>query len=299
MAAVPRRDRPRSDGRAPTDAAPAAIPAPPLRAEQLRVRLGAREVVCGVDLDVHAGSLVALLGPNGAGKSSTLSALAGDLPASGGRVHLDARTLQAWSAGERARRRAVLPQHAALAFDLPVLDVVCLGRAPFGDGRTEAETIAIEALELVELGHKTAASYLALSGGERQRVQVARLLAQAWPAASERARTCLLDEPVASLDPRQQHRVLSALRTLANEGVAVVVVLHDVTLAAAYADRLVMMRDGRVLADGAPRDVCCAAVLEATYDTEFAVHVGADGRPIVSPRACEGVGFGAGAGVLR
>jgi iron complex transport system ATP-binding protein len=268
-------------------------PLAPLHTEALRVRLGARDVVCGVDLALHAGSLVALLGPNGAGKSSTLAALAGDLRASGGRVCLEGRTLDAWSATERAQRRAVLPQHAALAFDLPVLDVVCLGRAPFGDGRAAAEAIATEALELVELGHKTASSYLALSGGERQRVQVARLLAQAWPGAVDRAHTCLLDEPVASLDPRQQHRVLGALRTLADGGTAVVVVLHDVTLAAAYADRLVVMREGRVLADGAPGEVCCAEVLEAAFDTGFAVHRGDDGRPVVAPRAMGAVTFSA------
>jgi iron complex transport system ATP-binding protein len=265
--------------------------ATPLQTDALRVRLGAREVVCGVNLTLHAGSLVALLGPNGAGKSSTLAALAGDLPVSSGRVMLDGRALDAWSATERAQRRAVLPQHASLAFDLPVLDVVCLGRAPFGDGRAEAEAIATEALELVELGHKTASSYLALSGGERQRVQVARLLAQAWPTAAVRAHTCLLDEPVASLDPRQQHRVLGALRTLADGGTAVVVVLHDVTLAAAYADRLVVMRDGVVLADGMPSTVCSADVLEAAFDTGFAVHVGDDGRPVVAPRAMGAVAF--------
>lgn len=263
----------------------------PLSTDALRVRLGARDVVCGVNLALHAGSLVALLGPNGAGKSSTLAALAGDLPASGGRVSLDGRALDAWSATERAQRRAVLPQHASLAFDLPVLDVVCLGRAPFGDGRAEAEAIATDALELVELGHKTASSYLALSGGERQRVQVARLLAQAWPTAEARAHTCLLDEPVASLDPRQQHRVLGALRTLADGGAAVVVVLHDVTLAAAYADRLIVMRDGEVLADGTPNAVCCADVLEAAFDTGFSVHRGDDGRPVIAPRPMTAVAF--------
>lgn len=257
----------------------------PLCGEQLHVRLGARDIVRGVGLTLSCGSLVALLGPNGAGKSTTLGALAGDLPLAAGAVRLDGRALHDWSPRERAARRAVLPQHATLSFDLPVLDVVTLGRAPFGDGRADAEAIAVDALELMELGHKTAASYLALSGGERQRVQVARLLAQAWPHAAARAHTCLLDEPVASLDPRQQHRVLGALRTLADAGTAVITVLHDVTLAAAYADRLIIMRDGGVVADGPPAVVCTAEVLEDAFETAFHVHRDADGRPIVAARA--------------
>jgi iron complex transport system ATP-binding protein len=260
-------------------------PRSPLCGERLHVRLGARDVLRGVDLTLAPGSLVALLGPNGAGKSTTLGALAGDLPLTAGTVRLDGRALNEWSPGERAARRAVLPQHATLSFDLPVLDVVMLGRAPFGDAHADAEMIAVDALELMELGHKTAASYLALSGGERQRVQVARLLAQAWPRAAARAHTCLLDEPVASLDPRQQHRVLGALRTLADEGTAVVTVLHDVTLAAAYADRLVIMRDGGIVADGPPSAVCTAEVLEAAFETAFHVHRDADGLPIVAARA--------------
>jgi iron complex transport system ATP-binding protein len=182
----------------------------------------------------------------------------------------------------------MLPQHASLAFDLPALEVVRLGRAPFGDRAADAERIAVCALDAVELGHAAAGSYLALSGGERQRVQFARLLAQAWPEAPACAATCLLDEPVANLDPRQQHRVLALLRALARHERAVVVVLHDLTLAATYADRVVVMREGRVLADGAPAAVCTPGVLGAAFDVDFAVLQGDDGHPIIAPRAAPG-----------
>lgn len=257
---------------------------PLLVAQDIMVRRGARAVVRDLSLTVSPGELVALVGPNGAGKSTLLSTLCGDRVPDAGTVRLGDPILHRLPPAERARRRAVLPQQAALSFDLPVLDVVQMGRTPFGDSPARSAVIAREALAAVELEPMAGRGYLQLSGGERQRVQFARFLAQTWPDA-ESATVGLLDEPVANLDPRQQHRSLAVLRSLASTGRALVVVLHDLALASLYADRVVVLRDGQVLADAAPDCGLTCDVLESAFDTRFSERHGDGGRPVLLPCA--------------
>ncbi|WP_055612257.1 heme ABC transporter ATP-binding protein [Streptomyces phaeochromogenes] len=229
-------------------------------AEALHVRLGGREVLSGVDVTARAGEVLALVGPNGAGKSTLLGALAADLPAAAGVVRVHGRPASEWSAQELALRRAVLPQSAALSFPFAVEEVVRMGRAPWAGRPEEGEDDAAvaSAMAATEVSDFAGRSFSALSGGERARVALARVLAQ-------RTRLLLLDEPTAALDLRHQELVLRVCRARAHAGDAVVVVLHDLGLAAAYAHRVVILRAGRAVADGRPAEIFTDRLLSDVY----------------------------------
>ncbi|MFE4259927.1 heme ABC transporter ATP-binding protein [Streptomyces sp. NPDC056883] len=253
--------------------------APLAEVTDLRVRLGGREVLAGIRLTVRAGEVLALVGPNGAGKSTLLAALSGDLPAASGEVRIDGRPVGGWPAPELALRRAVLPQSAELAFPFPVEDVVRMGRAPWAgtgtaDGDEEAVAAAMAATEVTGFA---ARPFSGLSGGERARVALARVLAQGAPLL-------LLDEPTAALDLRHQELVLRICRDRAAAGDGVVVVLHDLGLAAAYADRVAVLHDGRIAVDGPPAEVFEDGLLSRVYrqPVEVLPHP-RTGAPLVVP----------------
>ncbi len=260
-----------------------------LRAEGLTVHAGGAVLLDGVNIEVRSGSLLALVGPNGAGKSTLLAALAGDALASpAGRsgkasaaraVRYGDAPLGSLSPGELARRRAVMPQQHSIAFPFTVEEVVTMGRAPWHGSSAAAEDEAIVAWALETTG--TAAlrerAVTTLSGGERARVVLARTLAQDAPVV-------LLDEPTAALDPPQQERALALLAERAAAGDAVVVAVHDLTAAAAHADRIALLSGGRLLAVGAPEEVLTPALLEQAYGHPMEVLTEASGgRRIVLP----------------
>jgi iron complex transport system ATP-binding protein len=231
-----------------------------LRARGVSVEAGGRRVLDEVDLEVHAGEMVVLVGPNGAGKSTLLSALAGDRALAAGSVDLDGSVLGSWPVAERARRRSVLMQSNEVSFPFVVGDVVRMGRAPWRrhpeaerDDAAVAEAMA--AAEVTAFAHRPVT---ALSGGERARAAFARTHAQ-------ECRITLLDEPTASLDIRHQHRVLARTRERVEAGGAAIVVLHDLGLAAAYADRVALLAAGRLAAFGAPRQVLRSDLLTRVY----------------------------------
>ncbi|MFJ9677207.1 heme ABC transporter ATP-binding protein [Streptomyces sp. NPDC101194] len=253
---------PRNPFRGRSRLLPAPVPpgSPVAEARGLRVRLDGRPVLDSVDLTAYAGEVLALVGPNGAGKSTLLAALAADLPAESGAVRIDGRSAADWSAAELALRRAVLPQSAALSFPFPVADVVRMGRAPWaGTERADEDDPAVaSAMAATEVAEFAGRPFSALSGGERARVALARVLAQ-------RAPLLLLDEPTAALDLRHQEVVLRLCRERAAAGDAVVVVLHDLGLAAAYADRAAVLRDGRIAVAGPPVEVFTGELLGEVY----------------------------------
>jgi iron complex transport system ATP-binding protein len=230
-------------------------------AEGVRVHLGGRPVLDGVDVTVRAGEVLALVGPNGAGKSTLLGVLAADVPAAEGVVRVNGRPVADWTAPELALRRAVLPQSASLSFPFPVEEVVRMGRAPWAgtDLADEDDAAVAEAMARTEVTGFAGRPFSALSGGERARVALARVLAQRSPLL-------LLDEPTAALDLRHQELVLRLCRERARAGDAVVVVLHDLALAAAYADRVAVLRAGRIAADGPPARVFSEELLSDVYD---------------------------------
>ncbi|MFI6386916.1 heme ABC transporter ATP-binding protein [Nonomuraea sp. NPDC050547] len=221
---------------------------------------GSEPVLRGADLAVFAGEVLALVGPNGSGKSTLLSVLAGDVRPRAGAVHLDGRPVAAWTARELALRRAVLPQRLDLAFPFTVEEVVGMGRAPWArtPGEEQDAQVVEAELERADVARFRTRAFQELSGGERARVGLARVLAQRTPML-------LLDEPTAALDIRHQEAVLGLAGERARAGDAVVVVLHDLALAAAHADRVAVLSEGVVRACGTPARVLGEELLSHVY----------------------------------
>lgn len=201
-----------------------------------------------LDLDWQGGQLVALLGPNGSGKSTLLGALAGILPAEG-RVRLGGEAIADLSWPELARRRAMLPQRQPQLFHIPVFQVLSLGL----DEGTEPEVrnrAVVSLCEALELEALLARDFSRLSGGEQQRVLIARTLLQLWPSLNPDGRVLLLDEPLAGLDLHHQLALLRLLKSLARQGLLVVLAIHDINLAIDWADRILCLQQGRLVSEG-------------------------------------------------
>jgi iron complex transport system ATP-binding protein len=233
---------------------------------------GALPAVRGVTLSVARGDYLGLLGANGAGKSTLLRLLAGTLVPQTGSVLLDGRTLAGYARPALARRIAVLPQRLHVAFDTPVEELVLLGRTPHGGalaalrGPSARDRHAVErALDATGTARFRGRTMRQLSGGEQQRVALALALAQ-------EADVLLLDEPTSHLDPGHAVEVLDLVEWLRRErGLTVVAVFHDLNLAALYASRLAVMREGALLAQGAPEDVIKPDVLSAAYGPRLTI----------------------------
>lgn len=268
-----------------------------LKAQGLSIHRGGRQILADIDLALPAGQVTGILGANGTGKSSLLAVLAGELRAAAGTITLHDQPLSHWSTAELARWRAVLPQSPSLQFDLPVETVIGMGAYPHARGRAvrnlspqeamAADEAALQqVLSMADIAHLYTRRYRQLSGGEQQRVQFARVLYQLLLArrGPDEYRVLMLDEPTASLDPRHQLTLLSAVRQLAHEeNMAVLVILHDVNLAAGCCDQLLLIGEGRVAASGTPAGVLTPAVLRSVYGVEAMVlpHPAQPERPLV------------------
>jgi iron complex transport system ATP-binding protein len=254
-----------------------------LRTQNLHIRRGRKIVLMDITLELKPGEVLGVLGPNGAGKSTLLGALCGELQADHTSVWLDERELRDWTGAQRAQRLAVLPQVSTLNFAFRVEEVVGMGRLPHQTGRTRDDEIVAAALQAADAGHLSGRSYLALSGGERQRVHLARVLAQLWPG--EVGQTLLLDEPTSMLDPLHQHTTLQAVREFADRGASVLVILHDLNLAARYCDRLLLLEGGRPVALDTPEQVLRPEPLKAVFGLDVLVQKHPErGHPLIIAR---------------
>ena len=251
-----------------------------LRADRIRFARGRRLIIDDVDCTVPAGAVGALLGPNGAGKSTLLHLIAGVERADAGAARLGDRDLAALRRRDRARVLALAEQEVQDAPGLRVAEVVALGRTPYlgafaGPGELDRTVVrrSLEDLGLVELADR---EYATLSGGERQRVNLARALAQ-------EPELLLLDEPTNHLDVHAQLTMLGLLRELADGGLTVLAALHDLSLAAGYADHVIVLASGRVQAAGAPADVLTPPLIREVWgvDAEVLEHP-ATGRPLIA-----------------
>ena len=242
---------------------------PTIEARGLSYEIEAETLLDSVDLHADRGQLVGVIGPNGAGKSTLLRAISGMLRHQGGTVWLDGTELHAISAKEIAARLALVPQIAPYTHGFTALELVLMGRYPhlgrFQIEGREDDRIAKDAMRVTETEQFADRTLDTLSGGERQRVFVSRALAQ-------QPRILLLDEPTSNLDIFHQIKVLDLVRQLVDEGLTAVAAIHDLHMAARYCDRLILLNDGRVLADGLPEEVLSPETIESAFGVESAVY---------------------------
>lgn len=229
------------------------------------VDLGRKRILTAVDLEVHDREFMALVGPNGSGKSTALRAMTGLRSVANGQVRLHGRDLRAWSARQRAQQIAFVEQDSSGASDLLVAELVALGRLPahppWRSPDKEAHALVQRALEAVDMSHLATRPMSQLSGGERRRALLARAFAQDTGIV-------VLDEPTNHLDVRYQHAVLSTVRSWDR---TVVCALHDLDLALTYADRIVVIHEGRIVADGTPIDVLEPGLIAAVFGVRASV----------------------------
>ncbi len=233
-----------------------------LTAQDVGVTLSGRVVLRDITLSLASGRLVALVGPNGAGKTTLLRALAGLVPSTG-TIGIEGEMLESLSLRQRALRFGYLPQGHVVHWPLPAKDIVALGRYPHGASDPARLAFADEqavhrAMQATDVLQFAARPVTQLSGGERSRVALARVLAVESPVI-------LADEPTASLDPRYQIDVTTNLRAAADRGVLVLLVTHDIGLAARFADTVLVMADGRIVAQGAPAQVLTDAIMADVF----------------------------------
>lgn len=211
-----------------------------------------RVLVNNAAFSVKTKEILAIIGPNGAGKSSLLKAIDGSLAYQG---TIDLPNISD-DTNIRAKQVAFLPQQSTLSFPFTVSEVVELGRMPHATGKTRDQEIINDALALMDIGYLAHRRYTDLSGGEKQRVQLARVFSQIWEADPDApSRLLILDEPTTSLDLGHQHQLLNAVKDFAERGVAVVMVMHDINLAARYADTLLALLCSEQIALGTPSEV--------------------------------------------
>ena len=231
-----------------------------LSAKDLSVTIAGNTILDKVSLEVRSGEIVALVGPNGAGKSTLLAAITGDRDCDSGTVEIGNAPASEWTQLELAMRRSVLLQRIEMSFPFAVAEVIRMGREPWRntDLEDEDDEAMAWAVEATDVGHLLDRSFTTLSGGEQARAALARTL-------SQRTALLMLDEPTAALDIAHQEQVLRVARERARLGDAVVVVLHDLALAASYSDRVVILSEGRVVASGWPIDVMTDELLSSVY----------------------------------
>jgi iron complex transport system ATP-binding protein len=245
------------------------------------VTLGSTPVLSDVSLTVDRGEFVGLVGPNGAGKTTLLQCLSGVRTPDEGSIRIDGSALDALGSRETSRRVAVVPQDTTLNFDFTVRDVIAMGRTPhrgrFERATTEDRRIVDDAMARTSVESFADSSIRAVSGGERQRVILARALAQEAPIL-------LLDEPTASLDVNHQIRTLDLVEDLVAQGRTAVAAIHDLSLAARYCDRLVLLADGEIVTTGAPAEVLTRTTVAEAFDADAAVTTDpVTGSPAVTP----------------
>jgi iron complex transport system ATP-binding protein len=245
------------------------------RLQDVGMHYGNNEVLRSVTLSFGRGELVAIIGPNGAGKSTLLGIMAGIRPHFTGECSLEGKPLAKWPRRAFAQQVSVVPQLQQVEFPFSAEQVVLMGRTPFSDGMFESDAdhaAVTHAMEITDTLRFRSRDFRTLSGGERQRVILASALAQS-------PKVLLLDEPTTFLDLEHQVSLYRLLRSLCHDGLLALAVTHDLNLAAAYADRIVILHNGGVAADGSPEEVIHAAAIKAVFSTAVDIQAGPTGRP--------------------
>ncbi len=225
----------------------------------------------GIDLLANCGEITTVIGPNGAGKSTLLKAIAGDIACSAAQMDFCNQDLRAWKVEQRACALAVLSQENSLEFPFSCEEVVAMGRLPHSSGRKKDRQVVMAAMAKMDITHLEKRLYTQLSGGEKQRTQLARVFSQLWTEeqSEHKPRLLLLDEPTAYLDLGHQQQLMRAIRAFAETKVAVLMVLHDVNLAAQYSDKVLVLNEGECMASGETAEVLSKALLSELFAAEL------------------------------
>jgi len=259
-----------------------------LRVSNIAVSIGKVPILSDVSLTVSPGDFAVVIGPNGAGKSTLVKAISGELRPSSGEIHINELPVCGTSPARMAMHRAVLPQASTLSFPFTVYEVIRLGMlgGMSGVAREQTDWLILEALARVDLAGFEGRYFQELSGGEKQRVHLARALCQVWtPVYQGVSRFLILDEPTSSLDIRHQLAILALAKDYTRAGGGAVAVLHDLNVAAMFADRIVVLDRGRVCADGPPGEILTNALVETVFGLPARVNeTPGNGTPYVLPQ---------------
>jgi iron complex transport system ATP-binding protein len=239
-----------------------------MEVEDIEFKRGRKTILKEVSFSVKHGEMIAIVGPNGAGKSTLLKILSGALKPTSGAIKFHDEDLHKWSPAYLSKNRAVLSQNYQLSMDFTVEEVVLMGRYPFFEKIPSSDDLAIvnEVMSQVQIGRYRTKSINELSGGEQQRVHLARVLAQSY-----HGRLVFLDEPISSLDLKFQHETLKILNKKKKDNSSIIVVLHDLNLAAKYADRILLLSAGGIESIGEPGEALKQEVLSVIYDIPLRV----------------------------
>ncbi|MGR6861626.1 heme ABC transporter ATP-binding protein [Aliivibrio salmonicida] len=230
-------------------------------AKNISYQLNNKLILDDLNLDLHCGEVTTLLGPNGAGKSTLLKILCDEIESNHDIRYFNKRK-DDWNKTLLAQQLGILPQQSSLSFSFSVDEVVELGGLPLDLPNKTLKQITQSMMKKTGIGHLTERLYPSLSGGEKQRVHLARVLTQ---VSQHQQNIVMLDEPTSALDLSHQHNTLRLARELANEGAAVVVVLHDLNLAAQYSDRVIVLKDGKLQVDGTPWEAITIEMIKDVY----------------------------------
>ncbi len=253
-----------------------------LQVKNISFQVNQKKILQDITMSVREGEIVALCGPNGAGKSTLLRIISGEITPTTGRVDINEREIKDWQPIKLAQCRAKLSQESHLSFAFLAKEVVEMGRFPYPDTK-ENISIVDKCMKLVDIVHLAERQYTSLSGGEKQRVHLARVLAQ-LERQDDMPKLMLLDEPTSALDVLHQEVVLKISHTLARERkYGVLVVLHDLNIASAWADRIILLQEGQYKYNGIPQDILTSPILEEVYDIRCLIlQHPKTGRPIIT-----------------
>jgi len=255
-----------------------------LRVENITYEINKRPLIKNLSFSMRCGEVIAILGANGAGKSTLIKMLSREKNTTEGNIMLNGKPIQRYGQAELALTRAVMSQHNVVTIDFQVREIVMMGRYPHYQNTPSGhdQDIVRQTMEICGVAEMEERSILTLSGGEQQRVQLARVLAQVWDCPGA---LLLMDEPVAGMDIQYQQQTLAIVSALAKRGFMVIAVLHDINLAAQYADRILLLKNGRKWNDGTPAEVLNTKNIYNIFSIEAEVNShGRTLKPFVLPK---------------
>ena len=245
-----------------------------IKSNGIDISLGGRKILNNISVEISIGEITSVIGPNGAGKSTLLKALAGDINPDMGSIFYDNKDLIDINIQERAFTRSVMSQLQPIAFDFSVREIIEMGWINRGESNyaQEFENAVMEIVLKCGVENLIHRNFNTLSGGEQRRIHFARTLLQLWrPSDAKDPKYLLLDEPTANLDLTYEVKMLNIIKEVANEGSGIMLVLHDLNLAAKYSDKIVLLSDGKIIKTGSPKDVFKAEILSEIYDIDIKI----------------------------